>query len=105
MSLILKVTPEEVRAKANEINNQKSMMESYLQDMQGKIAQLQDAWNSPSGQEYVNKFNQLVTSIKGSLNALQKHVTNLNDAAAKYEQVETEQKNIVQQLSTDNIFG
>lgn len=105
MSLILKVTPEEVRAKAAEIGTQKSMMETYLSDMQGKMNQLQDAWQSPSGQEYINKFNTLVNSIRASLDALQKHTTNLNDAAAKYEEVENQQKNLVEQLNTDNIFS
>ena len=57
MSLILKVTPEEVRSKASEINAQKDAMSTYLQDMQGKVNTLQEAWNSPSGQKYVEKFN------------------------------------------------
>ena len=51
MSLILKVTPEEVRSKASEINAQKDAMSTYLQDMQGKVNTLQEAWNSPSGQK------------------------------------------------------
>ncbi len=105
MSLILKVTPEEVRTKAGEIGNQKSMMETYLQDMQGKMNQLQDAWQSPSGQAYIEKFNTLANTIRAALDDLQQHTTNLNDAASKYEEVETQQKNLVEQLNTDNIFG
>ena len=65
--LILKVTPEEVRSKASDIDNQKTFMKTYLQDMQGKVNQLQEAWNSPSGQEYYTKFTTLSKQIEAAL--------------------------------------
>lgn len=102
--LILKVTPEEVRSKASDIDNQKTFMKTYLQDMQGKVNQLQDAWNSPSGQEYYTKFTTLSKQIEAALDDLTQHVTNLNEAAAKYEQAESQQKSLVEGLSTQGVF-
>ena len=102
--LILKVTPEEVRTKASEIDNQRSFMSTYLSDMQGKINQLQDAWNSPSGQEYYTKFTTLTKQIDAALDDLSTHVANLNDAAATYEEGENQQKSLVENLSTEGVF-
>ncbi len=102
--LILKVTPEEVRTKANEINAQKEMMTTYLQDMKGKMTQLQDAFNSEAGQKYIEKFNQLSNSINASLEELDRHVRNLNDAAAEYDSGISKVNSLVDQLSTENIF-
>ncbi len=105
MALILKVTPEEVRTKASEIDSQRTFMSTYLSDMQAKINQLQDAWNSPSGQEYYSKFTSLVASIEASLDLLAKHVANLNEVASKYDDAESRQKAMVEELSTENIFN
>ncbi|MBQ4301449.1 MAG: WXG100 family type VII secretion target [Lachnospiraceae bacterium] len=102
--LILKVTPEEVRAKASDIDSQKTFMTTYLSDMQGKINQLQDAWNSPSGQEYYTKFTTLAKQIEAALDDLAQHVTNLNEAASKYEEAENQQKSLVEGLSTEGVF-
>ena len=104
MSLILKVTAEEVRSKASEINAQKDAMSTYLQDMQGKVNTLQEAWNSPSGQKYVEKFNLLAKEIQDALEEIQKNTQNLNDAATQYETIENTQSQAVDSLSTDNIF-
>ena len=103
-NLILKVTPEEVRTKASEINTQKTVMTTYLSDMQGKINQLQSAWDSPSGQEFYTKFTNLSKVIQNALDDLTQHVQNLNDAAAEYEAGEQQQQKLVENLSTDNIF-
>ncbi len=102
--LILKVTPEEVRTKAGEIDSQKTFMSTYLSDMQAKVNQLQDAWNSPSGQEYYTKFTTLAKQIEAALDDLAQHVTNLNEAAATYEEAENQQKALVENLSTEGVF-
>ncbi len=102
--LILKVTPEEVSTKAGEIDSQKALMDTYLSDMQGKINQLQDAWNSPSGQEYYTKYTTLSKQIQAALDDLAQHVTNLREAAAKYEEAENQQKSLVEGLSTEGVF-
>ena len=102
--LILKVTPEEVRTKAQEITAQKSMMEAYMQDMQGKVTQVGDAWKSASGESYIEKYQNVTNNIQKSLDALQQHITNLTQAADRYEQLEASQTQAVNALATDNIF-
>lgn len=102
--LILKVTPEEVREKSNQINQQKGEMEGNMQEMLQKVSQLGEAWKTPSGENYVEKFQSVRQEIQDSLNALQKHTDNLVQAAESYDTLEQSQMQKVDSLSVENIF-
>lgn len=102
--LILKVTPEEVREKSNQINQQKGEMEGNMQEMLQKVSQLGEAWKTPSGENYVEKFQSVRQEIQDSLNALQKHTDNLVQAAEIYDTLEQSQMQKVDSLSVENIF-
>ena len=102
--LILKVTPEEVREKSNQINQQKREMEGNMQEMLQKVSQLGEAWKTPSGENYVEKFQSVRQEIQDSLNALQKHTDNLVQAAETYDTLEQSQMQKVDSLSVENIF-
>lgn len=102
--LILKVTPEEVREKSNQINQQKGEMEGNMQEMLQKVGQLGEAWKTPSGENYVEKFQSVRQEIQDSLNALQKHTDNLVQAAETYDTLEQSQIQKVDSLSVENIF-
>lgn len=102
--LILKVTPEEVREKSNQINQQKGEMEGNMQEMLQKVSQLGEAWKTPSGENYVEKFQSVRQEIQDSLNALQKHTDNLAQAAETYDTLEQSQMQKVDSLSVENIF-
>lgn len=102
--LILKVTPEEVREKANEIGQQKGQMENQLEEMLQQVSQLGEAWQSNSGQNYIEKYQNVRQEIQDSLNALQKHTENLVQAAETYDSLEQSQIQRVESLSVDNIF-
>lgn len=102
--LILKVTPKEVREKSNQINQQKGEMEGNMQEMLQKVSQLGEAWKTPSGENYVEKFQSVRQEIQDSLNALQKHTDNLVQAAETYDTLEQSQMQKVDSLSVENIF-
>lgn len=102
--LILKVTPEEVKQKAQQITAQKSVMEGLMAEMQSKVTELQEYWRSTSGENFVAKYQSVSKNVQGSLDTLYKHIQNLSDAAASYEQLETEQAKKIEALSTENIF-
>lgn len=103
--LILKVSSEEVTNKAGEIENQKSVMEGYMQEMLSKVTSLESVWDAQSGESYVEKYQVVQNNIQASLDTLERHVTNLKDAAVRYETLETQQTQIVSNLGTDNIFN
>lgn len=102
--LILKVTPEEVRDKANQISQHKGQMEGNMQEMMQKVGQLGEVWKTPSGENYIEKYQSVRQEIQDSLNALQKHTENLVQAAETYESLEQSQIQKVESLSIDNIF-
>lgn len=101
---ILKVSAQEVADKAQQINNQKQQMEGYMQEMIQKVGQLGEAWKTPSGESYIEKFQSVRQEIQDSLNTLQKHTDNLVQAAQTYDSLEQSQQQKVDSLSTENIF-
>lgn len=103
--LYIKVTIEEVRAKAQEITAQKEMMEAYMQDMASKVAQLGESWQSESGETYIEKYQSVTNNIQKSLDVLQQHVVNLTQAAERYEQLEETQIKAVGALDASGIFN
>lgn len=101
---ILKVTPQEVKGKANQIKGEKSNMEGIMNNMVTNVSKLESFWKATSGKSYVGKFQSLRQDIQDSLNRLEKHTNNLVQAAQKYEEVETEAVQKVNSLSVENIF-
>lgn len=102
--LNIKVTTEEVRAKAQEITTQKSMMEAYMQDMASKVSQLGNYWKAASGETYIEKYQNVTSNIQKSLDVLEQHVTNLQQAADRYDELENAQSQAVNALDATNIF-
>lgn len=103
-SLVLKVSPEDVKEKAQQISLQKSLMDSLMADMQNQVVKLQDYWKDDAGQNYAMKYQNVSKNVRGSLETLMKHVQNLNEVADKYTEVATEQSQKVQAMSSNDIF-
>ena len=103
--LILKVTSEEVRNKAQEISTQRELLEGYMQEMQNQVTSLESSWEADSGSKYMEVYQNVSNNIKKSLDTLQTHVDNLSQAAERYETLEGQQTQVVNSLRTDSIFG
>lgn len=86
----LKVSPAELNSKANEVNAQIQTMEGLMTEMSNNFKTVNENWQSTSGDQYIEKANTLMTEIKESLDNLQFYVKDLTDAAAKYEDLESE---------------
>lgn len=105
MAAILKVTPDDVRTKAKEIETQKSQMQQIMQEMQQQINKLPaDQWKSQSGADYGTKYQSVQKNCNGSLETLMNHIRNLVDAANKYDEIERQQVSKVDGLNTSNLF-
>ena len=70
--LILKVTSEEVRNKAQEISTQRELLEGYMQEMQNQVTSLESSWEADSGSKYMEVYQNVSNNIKKSLDTLQK---------------------------------
>ena len=102
--LILKVTTEEVATKAQEISSQKDTMENQMEEMLAQVQALEQTWESESGSKYIEQYQSVTNNIRNSLEALQNHVTNLTQAAERYETLESQQSQAVSALDTGSIF-
>ncbi len=106
MAMVLKVTPDEVRTKAKEIEAQKNQMQQLMQAMQQEVSKLPaEYWKSQSGTDYGSKYQSVQKNCNGSLETLMTHIRNLVDAANKYDELERSQAQKVQALNTNNIFN
>lgn len=86
----LKVTPDELKAKSTEIRAKISEMEGYLNNITSSFNTVSENWQSTSGDAYREKAEVLIKEISESLTNLTYYVTDLNDAANKYEALESE---------------
>ena len=103
--LILKVTTEEVRNKAQEISSQKDAMENQMEEMLSLVQSLEQSWEADSGNKYIEQYQSVTTNIRNSLEALQNHVTNLTQAAERFETLGNQQTKVVSALDTTSIFS
>lgn len=103
--LILKVTTDEVRGKAQEISSQKDVMESQMEEMLAQVQSLEESWEADSGTKYAEQYQTVTANIRNSLEALQNHVTNLTQAAERFETLENQQIQAVNSLDTTSIFS
>ena len=86
----LKVSPAELNSKAGEVNTQIQTMSGLMGEMGNNFNTVSENWQSTSGDEYIDKASVLMTEIKESLENLQLYVKDLQDAATKYEDLESE---------------
>lgn len=102
--LILKVTPEEVHTKAQQIQSKRSELNTLMTDMKSIVDNITESWNSDSGRAYQEQYTNVTRNINNSLEVLATHVRNLEDAASKYADIEESQGTAAKALSTENIF-
>lgn len=103
--MILKVTPDEVRTKAQQIRSERQAMESLMQQMQNEVNKLpSEFWRSRSGTDFGERYQSVQRNCQGALDTLMQHISNLETAAAKYDEIESSQTQRVSQLNTTNIF-
>lgn len=103
--MTLKVTPNEVRSKAQQIETQKQAMDQLMQAMTQEIQRLpSEFWASQSGMNFAERFRSVQQNCQGALNRLITHIDNLRKAADTYDRVEGDQGKAIGALGTQNIF-
>ena len=104
--MTLRVTPAEVRSRADQIRQRKAQMEDIMRQMQQAVNRLpEEQWHSMSGRDYNARYQEVQRDIYGALTLILTNVDNLVQAADSYEQMESAQKQKVASLATGNIFN
>lgn len=86
----LKVNPADLYNKAQQIQAKIQGMTEILNQMTTAFNTVSENWQSTSGDAYRDKADVLIGEIKESLENLEFYVKDLNDAATKYEDLESE---------------
>ncbi|MCL2016894.1 MAG: WXG100 family type VII secretion target [Defluviitaleaceae bacterium] len=104
--MTLRVTPDQVRSSASRIRNQNERMRSIMTEMQSVVDQLpQEQWDANSGRDFNSRYREIRRSSEGALTTLMQHITNLENAAQEYDNVERAQQQKVSALNQANVFN
>lgn len=103
-TLILKVIPEDVTSKANQINAMKNSMEDILSDMDKTIKSLSEVYDSTAGKTYLEKYGKLKISVMSSLETLERNTNCLKRIADLYEEKGVALDRAMNELSDYQVF-
>ena len=100
---ILKVSPEQLRTSAQSFANTGNSVSNLTSQMTSLVQSLSSAWSGEASSAYASKFNQLNDDIQRLIKMINEHSTDLQQMAATYEQAETSNVEIANDLSADVI--
>lgn len=94
----LKVKPSDLNTKAQQVQAKIQAMNDLLTLMTSSINTVNENWQSTSGEAFAKLAEKLIQEIKESLENLGFYVKDLNEAATKYEDLETKIQGSVSSL-------
>lgn len=101
----LKVTPQVLVARSNDLNAEKQTLSGIMEEIKGKMASLTGTWRSASSDEFQSRFRQVHNDIEGMLAVVMEYVKDLNESAGIYERGEMDVVNKAQALQTGGVFN
>ncbi|MDO4799298.1 MAG: WXG100 family type VII secretion target [Bacillota bacterium] len=104
MNITLKVQPEQLIAKSNELASEKTAIISIMDQAKTEITSLTGVWKSEASEEYQGRFKQVYDDIDNMLAIVSEHISDLNEAANIYIDAEKRAKSAAEGLPTDGVF-
>ncbi len=104
MQEILKVNPETLLAKANEISTEKNNINGTLEEIKSQLKSLPAGWKSEGSDTFQNKFNQTYDDIESVLLIITEHISDLTEISNLYRTAESTTKAKSESLPTDGVF-
>jgi len=103
-NITLKVRPEVLVAKANELDAEKATVSAIMEEAKTKMSSLTSVWRSSASDEYQMRFRQVHSDIDGMLATVTEYVRSLTEAAGLYTNMERTATDASQGLPTSGIF-
>jgi uncharacterized protein YukE len=91
-------------AKANELNGEKAVMFSIMDEAKAKISSLTGVWISAAADEFQNRFKQIYDDIDNMFSIVTEYVQDLTESAGVYANAEQAAQSAAQGLPTDGVF-
>lgn len=104
MDISLKVQPEVLTTKADEIAVEKNAIVSVMDQVKADISSLTGTWSSAAADEYQAKFRQLYDDMDNVFVILTEYINDLKQAAQVYVEGEQRVRAVVDTLPVDGVF-
>ncbi|MDR2664762.1 MAG: WXG100 family type VII secretion target [Oscillospiraceae bacterium] len=103
MDITLRVKPEVLSAKADEMDNQKGQVIQIMEQAKQEINSLTGTWKSDAADEFQNRFKQVYDDIDNMLAVASEHISDIKEAAQIYTTAEQAAKTAAEGLPTDGV--
>ena len=104
MDITLRVDPNVLSAKADEMNGQKTTIIQAMDQAKTEITSLTGTWKSAASDEFQNRFKQIYDDIDNMLAVASEHISDIKEAAQIYTQAESAAKSAAEGLPTDGVM-
>lgn len=104
MDITLKVQPEVLTTKADEIAVEKNTIVGLMDQVKSEIGSLAGTWTSNASEEFQAKFKQLYDDMDNVFVILTEYINDLKQAAEVYVEGEQKVRNVVDSLPIDGVF-
>lgn len=99
----LKVTPEALKQKADEVSKNISQMEKLMAEMESTVKKTEHYWIGEGGNTHRNAYNKRRDAVGEMLRRFKEHPRDLLTMAGIYEQAEAEVVELANELPGDVI--
>ena len=103
MGIVLKVTPEILKAKAAEIESDAAVLENEFHNIQDMMSKSAGYWNGAAGEKARNIFGAQDEYIQNIMKYLRLYPGKLLAMAGIYEETERKNAELQKKLPTDHI--
>lgn len=102
--VVIKVTPEELYAKSDDIRHSTESMNKRFQNMKNIVKRSSSYWEGEAKNSYVSVYESFQEEIQETIARLTEHVEDLNKMAGVYQSAEKEAQEIAASLPDDVII-
>lgn len=102
--VMIKVTPEELYAKSQNISSILGKTQQNFQEMEDIINKTESYWIGEAGEAHRQMFRDMMPHIEEITKRITEHVRDLNEIAGVYQETEREIQEIAEQLPSDVII-
>lgn len=100
-SIILKVTPDELKKKSGEISKEIRSIESDFNRIEQLVTGTKKYWEGEASNQHIKSYSKMKDDIKTIIKRLKEHPKDLEQMAGVYEQTEEAVKQISSALPAD----
>ncbi len=104
MDITLKVQPEVLTSKTNEIASERTTISSLMDQAKAEITSLNGVWESPAAEEYQSRFRQIYDDIESVIGVVSEHISDLYEIANIYTTAEKAAQSQAESLPVDGVF-